>query len=54
MAKIQEEIIIVKFSKLIRETDQSSSIITADLVESLQAVTEELAGSGIIVEVERA
>lgn len=54
MAKIQEEIIIVKFSKLVRETDQNSTVTTADLVESLQAVAEELVGSGIIVEVERA
>lgn len=54
MAKIHEEIVIVKFSKLVRETDNPGSIATADLVESLQAVAEELAGAGVIVETERA
>lgn len=54
MAKIHEEIVIVKFSKLVRETDSAGSVATLDLVESLQAVAEELAGTGVIVEVERA
>ncbi len=43
------------FSKLVK--DQSSSdegIITAEMLESLNAVAEELAGSGIIVEIQPA
>lgn len=53
MAKIQEEVIIVKLSKLVRDGDSGDRIATQDLAESLQAVAQELAGSGIIVEVEQ-
>jgi hypothetical protein len=53
MAKIQEEVIIIKFSKLVRESSQPESIVTPVLAESIQDVITELAGSGIIVEVER-
>lgn len=54
MAKIHEEIVIIKFSKLVRETDSAGAIASHDLVENLQAVAEELAGNGVVVEVERA
>ena len=54
MAKIHEEIIIIKFSKLVRESDGAEPIANADLVASLGAVAEELAGAGIVVEVESA
>ena len=54
MAKIHEEILIIKFSKLVKETDQTTPVGTDDLVASLAAVAEELAGAGVIVEVESA
>jgi hypothetical protein len=54
MAKIHEEIIIIKLSKLVKETDSASPVATADLIASLGAVAEELAGAGVIVEVEKA
>ncbi len=54
MAKIHEEIIIIKFSKLVKESDNVDPITTAELVASLGAVSEELAGAGIVVEVESA
>lgn len=54
MAKIHEEIIIIKFSKLVKETETTSSVATDELLASLGAVAEELAGSGIIVEIEKA
>ena len=54
MAKIHEEIIIIKFSKLVKETETTSSVATDELLTSLGAVAEELAGSGIIVEIEKA
>ena len=44
---------IIKFSKLVKETDQTTPVGTDDLVASLAAVAEELAGAGVIVEVER-
>lgn len=55
MAKIHEEIIVIKLSKLIKESDSSvDSIVTEDLLSSLSGVAEELAGKGIIVEAEKA
>jgi hypothetical protein len=53
MAKIHEEILIIKLSKLVRNDQDSNNVVTADLVESLQAVAQELAGNSVIVEVER-
>ena len=54
MAKIHEEIVVIKFSKLVKENDSSGTITTAELVDALQAVAEELAGAKVIVEIERA
>lgn len=54
MAKIHEEIIVIKFSKLVRETDTTGSIASTDLVENLQAVAQELVGNSVIVEIEAA
>ena len=50
MAKIQEEIIVVKVSKLLRDTEQSQPIMDADAVASLEAVIQELAGANTLVE----
>ena len=54
MAKIHEEIIIIKVSKLVKESDIPATIANDELVASLGAVAEELAGAGVIVEVDRA
>jgi hypothetical protein len=54
MAKIHEEILIIKLSKLVKENDQTTPISSEELVASLAAVAEELAGAGVIVEVESA
>ena len=54
MAKIHEEIIVIKLSKLVKETDKPGSAITEDLITGLSAVVEELVGSGIVVEIEQA
>ena len=54
MAKIHEEIVVIKLSKLVRDTDAGVEIATDDIVAALQSVAEELTGAGIIVEAERA
>jgi hypothetical protein len=62
MAKIYEEVVVIKLSKLIKEKDadaiaNSSTgdlIATNDICDALQSVAEELLGSGVVVEVERA
>ena len=55
MAKIHEEVVVIKLSKLVKEKDSAEQYIaTNDICDALQAVAEELAGAGVVVEVERA
>jgi len=54
MAKIQEEVIVIKLSKLVKDNDNVAVIATDDIIAALASVAEELAGAGIVVEAERA
>lgn len=55
MAKIHEEVVVIKLSKLIKEKDESPGVVASnDICEALQSVAEELLGSSVVVEVERA
>ena len=54
MAKIQEEVVVIKLSKLIKDSDAGTEIASDDLVSALQSVAEELAGAGVVAEAERA
>ena len=50
MAKIQEEIIVIKVSKLLKDSEQQSVIMNPDAVAGLEAVVQELAGANTLVE----
>lgn len=54
MAKIHEETIIIKLSKLVKDHDPAGpgTIGTEEVVTALTAVSEELVGASIVVEVE--
>lgn len=54
MAKIHEEIVVIKLSKLVKDTENVASLVDGETIASLEQVTQELVGSGVIVEVERA
>jgi len=54
MAKIHEELVVIKLSKLVKENDAGTEIATDEIVAALQSVAEELAGVGVIVEADRA
>ena len=55
MAKIHEEVVVIKLSKLIKDNDVGpTDMANADIISALQSVAEELLGSGVVVEVERA
>jgi methionine synthase II (cobalamin-independent) len=54
MAKIHEEIVVIKLSKLIKDGAVTADIATDDIVNALQQVAEELSDAGVIVEVDRA
>jgi len=52
MAKVHEEIVIIKLSTLIKNTDSAGHLATTDLLDALVSVAEELSGHGVIVEAE--
>lgn len=54
MAKIHEEIVVIKLSKLIKDSEQGPAVAGDDIITALQSVAEELVGPGVVVEVEKA
>lgn len=52
MAKLQEEVLVIKVSKLLKDSDVESAILTAETVASLEAVVQELAGANTLVEIQ--
>jgi len=52
MAKIIEDIIIIKLSKLVKDNEQDhAGFLSDDALASLEVVVQELVGSNVIVEV---
>jgi hypothetical protein len=54
MAKLQEEVLVIKISRLLKDNEQESIIIDATSLVSLEAVVQELAGVGALVEIQTA
>ena len=58
MAKVIEQILVITVSRLIKDTDVNdadiSSLLSAEAVAQLEAVVEELAGAGTLVEIKQA
>jgi hypothetical protein len=54
MAKIHEEVLIIKFSQLVKDGSENTTRVTDDVAAALTQVAEELVGAGVIVEIERA
>lgn len=54
MAKINEKIIVVKVSELLKDTDEARAILSDEVLEQLEAVIKELAGPSALVEIEHA
>jgi len=54
MAKIHEEILIIKLSTLVKNGTSRDSLINEEMLDALTSVTEELTGPGVVVEVEKA
>ena len=54
MAKVQTEIIVVKLSKLIKDTTEDVEPLTnSDIEANLEAIVQELVGDNILVEIEK-
>jgi hypothetical protein len=55
MAKIVEEVVVIKFSKIVKDSEKDQKHIAgADIQTALEQVAQELVGDGIIVEVQKA
>ena len=51
MAKLQEEVLVIKVSRLLKDNEQENVIIDAASLISLEAVVQELAGANALVEI---
>lgn len=52
MAKIHEEIIIIKVSKLVKDSDAGQPVVGQEIVAGLEAVVLEMvSGDAVVVEV---
>jgi hypothetical protein len=55
MAKIVEDILVVKFSKIVKDSDtDNGGLVGADVQAALEQVAQELVGEAVVVEVVRA
>ena len=52
MAKLHEEVIVIKVSKLIKDDATAPVLLTNPTIESLEAVVQELAGANTLVEIQ--
>lgn len=54
MAKIQQDVIVVKVSKIVRDKESDDFLIAdMEFLKSLEQVAQELLGESVIVEIER-
>jgi hypothetical protein len=51
MAKLHEEVVVIKVSKLLKDSEQSQRIMSPEITASLEAVIQELAGQTVLVEI---
>jgi len=54
MAKMQTETVVITITKLLKDTEAETPVLTNDVCDSLEAVAQELAGAGALVEVTKA
>jgi hypothetical protein len=54
MAKIVEDVLVIKFSKIVKDSEEASPIAGSDVQAALEQVAQELVGSGVVVEVVQA
>jgi hypothetical protein len=54
MARIIEDVITIKFSKIIKDSEQDATGIAGhDIQQALEQVAQELVGDSVVVEIER-
>lgn len=50
MAKIVEEIIIIKLSKLVKDKNSGEKLADTKTINNIEQVVQELVGDGVVVE----
>ena len=51
MAKLNEQILVIKVSELLKDNQQANEILSTDILVQLEQVIAELAGPGKVVEI---
>lgn len=51
MAKLNEQMLVIKVSELLKDNQQANEILSTDLIGQLEQVITELAGPGKVVEI---
>lgn len=54
MAKINQQTLVITVSELIRDDQDASPLLSDEVIAQLEAVISELAGAGVLVEVDKA
>lgn len=55
MAKIVEDVVVIKFSKIVKDSESDKTeIASKETLAALEQVAQELAGDGIVVEAVKA
>ena len=51
MAKIQEEIVVIRLSKLVKDNSDANQLTDTDFSQNVEALVQELVGDSVVVEV---
>ena len=54
MAKLNTQTLVITLSQMVKNDSPETPVLPKELVEQLEAVIAELAGSGVMVEIEQA
>jgi len=54
MAKINESVVVIKVSELVKDNEESRPALSAEAIAQLEAVVKELATGNALVEIETA
>jgi len=51
MAKLNEDMLVIKVSELLKDNDENRKILNQDIVSTIEAAVQELVGPGKLVEI---
>tara|TARA_B100001173_G_scaffold277110_1_gene258362 strand:- start:566 stop:739 length:174 start_codon:yes stop_codon:yes gene_type:complete len=52
MAKLKEEVIVIKISKLFKDKEEAVLDVSPDLITNLETIVQEMVGPGTLIESE--